>query len=104
MSSQQSNTENLKFEFKRITNNIHLLLKSKEKIEKLKNQFIQLIETTAEILIEGDKNNPEIFILFQEKSFIEELCQLIKRRNRDINFQIIKSFSLLISNLSNEKK
>ena len=103
MSSQQSNTENLKFEFKRITNNIHLLLKSKEKIEKLKNQFIQLIETTAEILIEGDKNNPEIFILFQEKSFIEELCQLIKRRNRDINFQIIKSFSLLISNLSNEE-
>ena len=80
MSSQQSNTENLKFEFKRITNNIHLLLKSKEKIEKLKNQFIQLIETTA------------VFILFQEKSFIEELCQLIKRRNRDINFQIIKSF------------
>ena len=104
MSSQQSNTENLEFEFKRIINNIHLLLKSKEKIEKLKNQFIQLIETTAEILIEGDKNNPEIFILFQEKSFIEELCQLIKRRNRDINFQIIKSFSLLISNLSNEKK
>ena len=103
MSSQQSNTENLKFEFKRITNNIHLLLKSKEKIEKLKNQFIQLIETTAEILIEGDKNNPEIFILFKEKSFIEELCQLIKRRNRDINFQIIKSFSLLISNLSNEE-
>ena len=104
MSSEKSNSENLKFEFKRISNNLYLLLKSKEKIEKLKSQFIQLIETTAEILIEGEKNNPEIFILFKEETFIEHLCQLIKKRNRDINFQVIKSFSLLISNLSDEEK
>ena len=104
MSSEKSNSENLKFEFKRISNNLYLLLKSKEKIEKLKGQFIQLIETTTEILIEGKKNNPEIFILFKEETFIEHLCQLIKKRNRDINFQVIKSFSLLISNLSDEEK
>jgi len=57
----------IKFEFKRITNNNHLLLKSKKKIEKSEKKFIQFIE------IRRRKHNLQIFIIFKIKSLIEEL-------------------------------
>ena len=57
----------IKFEFKGITNNNHLLLKSKKKIEKSEKKFIQFIE------IRRRKHNLQIFIVFKIKSLIEEL-------------------------------
>ena len=97
------NPENLKFEFQKLSNNFHLLVKFNQKVDKIKSQFIQIIETIVEILIEGDKNNPDIFKIFKDNFLIDNLINLVKKKNRDINLQIIKSFSLLISNLSNEE-
>ena len=97
------NLDNLNFEFQKTSNDLYFLLISNEKIDKLKNKFIQKIETIAEFLIESEKNNPEIFNLFKQKCIIERFYEIAIKKNRDLNLQIIKSFSLIISNISNEE-
>ena len=91
------------FEFNRLYNNFHLFVLGNQKLEIIKPQLIKIIEILVENLIESDKNDPEIFNLFKQNQFISELVILFNKRERDINLQIIKSFSLLVTNISNKE-
>ena len=103
MTSTETDKKNKIFEFTRLFNNFHLFVLGNQNIESIKPQLIQIIEMLVENLIEADKNNEDIFIAFRNCKFAEKLIIVFKKNDRDINLQILKSFSLLFSNLSNEE-
>ena len=103
MTSTQTDKKKNTVEFTRLYNNFHLIVLGSEKIETIKSQLIQIIEMLVENLIEADKNNEDIFNEFTNSKFLYELVILFKKNDRDLNLQILKSFSLLIANLSKEE-
>ena len=103
MTSTETDKKKNIIEFTRLFNNFHLFVLGNQKIETIKPQLKQIIEMLVENLIEADKNNEDIFIEFRKSKFLVELVILFKKNDRDLNLQILKSFSLLISNLSNEE-
>ena len=86
--------------FKKLYNKLHSIATESKKLDKLKNDFTTLIESVTEFLIHGDKKDPEIFELFSSLNFIHDLILIMKQKNKDINIQIIKFFSVLMTNLS----
>ena len=80
---------------------LHKIATSNINLQKIENDVKTLIESIIEYLIDGDKNDPTIFDIFCELNFMSKFVLLVNSKNRVINLQIIKSFSLLISNLRN---
>ncbi len=70
-------------------------------LEKYEEQSREVIQYIIEYLIYGDKNCSAIFDIFCEFNFMNEFIYLANSNQRSINLQIIKSFSVLILNLTN---
>lgn len=81
------------------------LMRNSSYLDKHENQCKEVIQLIIEYLIYGDKNDSHsstsIFDLFCEYNFMNEFIHLASLNNRAINLQIIKSFSVLILNLTN---
>jgi hypothetical protein len=93
------NSENLR----RIYNELHKLISHNEKISNVENDIKILIESIIEFLLHGDKNDSSIFYVFCELNFMNEFIFLSNQKSKVINLQIIKSFALLITNLTNKQ-
>jgi protein CLEC16A len=76
-------------------------MKNNSYIEKHEEQSKEVIQYIIEYLIYGDKHDPNIFDLFCEYNFMNEFIYLSNMNNRTMNLQIIKSFSVLILNMTN---
>jgi len=76
-------------------------MKNSSYIEKHEEQCKEVIQYIIEYLIYGDKHDPNIFDLFCENNFMNEFISLSNMNNRSMNLQIIKSFSVLILNMTN---
>lgn len=70
-------------------------------LDKHEEQSKEVIQYVIEYLIYGDKHDSSIFDIFCEFNFMNEFIYLSNLNNRSINLQIIKSFSVLILNLTN---
>ena len=87
-------------EFKKLYNKLHSIITENKKLDKIKQEFIEILESTTEHLINGDKKDPKIFELFSSLNFIRDLIVIMSKKNKEINIQIIKFFSVLMTNLS----
>ena len=87
-------------EFKKLYNQLHSVIVENKKIDKFKDEIINILESVTEHLINGDKKDPKIFELFSSLNFVQDLIVIMSKKNRDINIQIIKFFSVLMTNLS----
>ncbi len=70
-------------------------------LDKYEEQSKEVIQYIIEYLIYGDKHDSSIFDVFCEFNIMNEFIYLANLNHRSINLQIIKSFSVLILNLSN---
>ena len=86
-------------EFKNLYSKLHSIITENKKLDKIKNDFTTLIESITEFLIHGDKSDARIYELFSSLNFINDLILIMKEKNKDINIQIIKFFSVLMTNL-----
>ena len=87
-------------EFTKLYYKMHSVLVENKKLDKLKEELINILESVTEHLINGDKRDPKIFELFCSLNFIQDLKSIMSKKNREINIQIIKFFSVLMTNLS----
>ena len=87
-------------ELKRLYFKFHTILIENKKYEKFLPEITSLLETLIEFLIYGDKNDPSILDLFKSLNFLYDILVLLSKKNKDINIQIIKFFSVLMANLS----
>lgn len=99
LSEKQISPEN----FRGLYSELHKITSSGGNLSKVENDVKILIESIIEYLISGDKNDSSIFDIFCELNFMNEFIFLSNSKNRIINLQIIKSFALLISNLTNKQ-
>jgi len=80
-------------------------------IEKNEKQCFEVVSLIVEYLIYGDKNDSQIFEYFNffifsvfcEYNFMGEYIYLSSQNNFKMHLEIIKSFSILILNLSNKQ-
>ena len=89
-------------EFQKLYIQLHVIVLDNKKLEKVKLKIIEMIESLTEYLINGDKNDPKIFDLFSSLNVIHDLIVLMSRKNKEVNIQIIKFFSVLMTNLSDK--
>ena len=87
-------------EFKKLYNKLHSIVLENKKLDKIKKEFTELLESMTEHLINGDKKDPKIFEMFSSLNFIHDLIIIMSKKNKEINIQIIKFFSVLMTNLS----
>ena len=87
-------------EFKKLYNKLHSIIVENKKIDKFKDEIINILESITEHLINGDKKDPQIFELFSSLNIVQDLMVIMSKKNREINIQIIKFFSVLMTNLS----
>ena len=78
-----------------------LLMRNMSYLDKNEEQSKEVIQYIIEYLIYGDKHDSSIFDVFCEFNIMNEFIYLANLNHRSINLQIIKSFSVLILNLSN---
>jgi protein CLEC16A len=76
-------------------------MRSSYYLDKYEDQSREVIQYIIEYLIYGDKHCSSIFDVFCEFNFMNEFIYLANMNQRSINLQIIKSFSVLILNLTN---
>ena len=89
--------------FRQLYNELRKLTSASDKIAKVENDIKTLIESIIEYLIHGDKHDSLIFDVFCELNFMNEFINLSNQKSKVINLQIIKSFALLITNLTNKQ-
>ena len=87
-------------EFKKLYNQLHLIITQNKKLDKIIQEISTILECITEHLINGDKKNTKIFGLFNSLNTIHDLRILMNKKNREVNIQIIKFFSVLMTNLS----
>ena len=86
-------------EFKKLYNKLHQIAETK-KLDKMIQEITTLLESATEHIINGDKKDPKIFELFSSSNFIRDLITIMSKKCKAINIQIIKFFSVLMTNLS----
>ena len=89
-------------EFQKLYIKLHIIVVENKKLDKFKQQIIEMLESSTEFLINGDKNDPKIFELFSSLNFIHDLIVLMSRKQKEVNIEIIKFFSVLMTNLSDK--
>ena len=88
--------------FKKLYHRLHSIIVENKRLDTILKEITDIIESITEHLINGDKNDPEIFELFSSLNFIHDFIIIMNKRNRDVNIQIIKFFSVIMTNLSDE--
>ena len=91
-----------KDELKKLFFKFHTIIIENKKYDNSIQDFTNIFDTLAEFLINGDKNDPSIFDAFTSLQYLQDIMILMEKRNKDINIQIIKFFSVLMSNLSSK--
>ena len=86
-------------QFKKLSDKLHTIAEAK-KLDKMTQELTTLLESATEHIINGDKNDPKIFDLFSASNFIRDLITIMKKKYKEINIQIIKFYSVLMTNLS----
>ena len=89
-------------ELKKLYNVIHSTLTENKKLDKVVQEITSMFDSITEHLISGDRNDSRIFELFGSLNFIYDIVLLMSKKNKDINIQIIKFFSVLFTNLSDK--
>jgi len=89
-------------ELKKLYNIIHSTLTENKKLDKVVQEITSMFDSITEHLISGDRNDSRIFELFGSLNFIYDIVTLMSKKNKDINIQIIKFFSVLFTNLSDK--
>ena len=89
-------------ELKKLYNIIHSTLTENKKLDKVVQEITSMFDSLTEHLISGDRNDSRIFELFGSLNFIYDIAVLMGKKNKDINIQIIKFFSVLFTNLSDK--
>ena len=88
--------------FKKLYASLHSIIVENKGLDIMKQEITTIIESITEHLINGDKNDPQIFELFSSLNFIQDLILIMKKKNKEVNIQIIKFFSVIMTNLSDE--
>lgn len=79
-------------------------INKKKAIDKYSNLICKIISIIVEYLIEGDQISEDIFDRFCEHNFMSQFVQVVQSTNsEDILLEIVKSMSLLIINLKNQR-
>ena len=89
-----------KDELKKLYFAFHTILIENKKYDKFLPEITNILESLIEYLINGDKNDPSILEIFQSIKFLDDIIMFLSKKNKDINIQIIKFFSVLMTNLS----
>ena len=89
-------------ELKKLYNIIHSIITENKKLDKVVQEITSMFDSITEHLISGDRNDSRIFELFGSLNFIYDIVLLMNKKNKDINTQIIKFFSILFTNLSDK--
>ena len=89
-------------ELKKLYNIIHSIIAENKKLDKVVEEITSMFDSITEHLISGDRNDSRIFELFGSLNFIYDIVILMNKKNKDINTQIIKFFSILFTNLSDK--
>lgn len=88
--------------FKKLYASLHSIIVENKRLDIMKQEITTILESITENLINGDKNDPQIFELFSSLNFIQDLILIMKKKNKEVNIQIIKFFSVIMTNLSDE--
>ena len=89
-------------ELKKLYDIIHSTITENKKLDKVVQEITSMFDSITEHLISGDRNDSRIFELFGSLNFIYDIVILMSKKNKDINIQIIKFFSVLFTNLSDK--
>ena len=89
-------------EFINLYNHLHMLNTNHMNLDTYSKDIIRLFESITESLINGDKNDPEIFEHFSKLNFISDIMILMSRKNKIVNIQIIKFFSVIMTNINDQ--
>ena len=87
-------------EFINLYNHLHMLNADNMNLEIYSKDIIRLFENITESIINGNKNDPEIFEHFSKLNFISDIITLMRRNNKIVNIQIIKFFSVIMTNIN----
>ena len=97
---EEKKEEFTKDELKKIYFRFHSIIIENKKYETFISELSSIFETLAEYLIYGDKNDQSLIDLFISLNYLFDIFTLMRKKNRNINIQIIKFFSVLMTNLS----
>ena len=89
-----------KDELKKLYFRFHTILIENKRYDKFYNEITEILEDLAEFIIHGDKNDPSMIELFKQLNFLLDILVFLQKREKEINIQIIKFFSVLLANLS----
>ena len=89
-----------KFELNKLYERFHIILTVNKKYDVFTQELTYILENVAEFLIHGDKNDQSLVDLFISNNFLKDIFAMMGKRNRNINIQIIKFYSVLMTNLS----
>jgi len=89
-----------KFELNKLNERFHIILTVNKKYDVFTQELTYILENVAEFLIHGDKNDQSLVDLFISNNFLQDIFAMMGKRNRNINIQIIKFYSVLMTNLS----
>ena len=78
----------------------HTILIENKKYDIFTQEITAILDEIAEFLIHGDKNNQELIDLFITQNYLYDILCMMGKMNKNINIQIIKFFSVLMTNLS----
>ena len=89
-----------KEELKKLSLRFHTILQEAKKLDIYTKEITALLDELTEFLIHGDKNDQELIDVFISLNFLYDILCMLGKMNTNINIQIIKFFSVLMTNLS----
>ena len=78
----------------------HTILTEYKKYDLYTQEITSILDELAEFLIHGDKNDQELLDSFVYQNYLYDILCMMGKMNKNINIQIIKFFSVLMTNLS----